>query len=208
MATTVGDIITSARYDLGDFGGQKYDDDQLVDYVNRIIVLLDEILITQNSDFTLTSGTATLNSGEYSFTAPTRSHIIIAIFDGTRQLIKESFADVMYRYQINNESSTTGSPSYWAYNNGNIICNVEADDDYTLTVHYHVKTAALTIIDNLPYNDFFNQYIREALVTMASKSVDDKVVNVDKEFYMLFKHAVASAVVGRNFVSKPYHLGF
>jgi len=208
MATTVGDIIASARYDLRDFGGQKFDNDQLVDFVNRIIILLDELLITKSSDFTMTSADVTLSSGEYVATAPTRSHKVVQVYDGTNTLTKESLVNVMHMYQMNNESSTTGEPRYWAYNNGNLYFNVEADDDYTLKAIYHVKTATLTLIDNLPYNDFFNQYIREALVVMASKAKDDKIVNVDREFYTMFKNVVNSTVVGRNFVPKTYVLGF
>ena len=207
MATTVQEIITSARYDLRDFGGQKFDDPQLVNYVNRIIILLDKLLINKNSDFTTTSSSVALASGDYTSTAPTRNHFIICIFNGSDLLTKEPLGEVMYRYQINNESSATGSPGYWAYNNGNIYFNIEADANYTLTAHHHVKTATLTLVDNLPYNDFFNEYIREAIVVMASKAKDDKVVNVDMEFYKMFQLAVNEAVIGRNFTPKDY-LGF
>jgi hypothetical protein len=205
---TVADIITSARYDLRDFGGQKFDDDQLVDYMNRIVALLDELLITKQSDFTMTSADVTLSSGEYVATSPTRSNLVVALFYGTEKIIKEPLSDVMYRYQINNEGSVTGKPRYWAYNNNNLLFNVEADDDYTLKAHYHVKTATLDSSSNMPYNDWFNNYLREALVVMASKARDDKVVSVDMQFYELFKRIVDSAVVGRNFIPKTNKLDF
>lgn len=205
---TVADIIASARYDLRDFGGQKFDDDQLVDYVNRIIILLDDLLITKRSDFTMTAGTGTLSSGEYTMTAPARSDIVTAVFYGTETIVKRPLGDVLYRYQMNNESSVTGKPSYWAYNNTTLTFNIEADTDYALHIHYHVRTATLTTSANMPYNDWFNNYIREAVVIMASKAKDDKVVNVDMQFYEMFKRVVNSAVIGRNFTPQPYKLGF
>jgi len=207
MATTVQDIITSARYDLRDHGSQKFDDTQLVDYVNRIITLLDRLLLTKHSDFTMAIADVALASGDYTSTAPTRSHFIESIYYESTLLIKEPLVEVMYRYQMNDQSSSTGVPTYWAYNNGSIFFNVESDDNYTLQAHYHVRTATLTIVDNLPYNDFFNEYIREALVVMASKSKDDKIVQVDMQFYTLFKGAVNDAVIGRNWTAKKY-MGF
>lgn len=204
---TVQDIITSARYDLRDFGGQKLNDAQLVDYINRIIILLDRILINKCSDFTMSSTSMTLSAGNNTATAPTRGHIIDAVFNDSVLLMKESLSDVMYRYQMNNESSSTGTPYYWAYNNGTVYFNIEADVEYTFTVYYHIRTDTLAITDTLPYNDFFNEYIREALVIMASKARDDKIVNVDQQFYTMFKAAVNDAVIGRNFTAKRW-LGF
>lgn len=205
---TVADVIASARYDLRDFGGQKFDDDQMVNYVNRVIPLLDRLLIKQNSDFTMTVGTNTLSSGEYTSTAPTRSELIVSMFNSTEEIYKESLKSVLYRYQMNNESSITGPPNYWAYNNNSLVFDIEADANYTLDVHYHVNTTTLTTSGNMPYNDWFNDVIVQAIVIMATKAKEDKIVNPDMQFYELFKREVNSAVVGRNHVPKRKHLGF
>lgn len=204
----VSDLIESARYDLRDFGGQKFDDDQLVNYVNRIIKLLDDLLITRNSDFTMKHASATLATGENTATAPANVNTIIHLYSGSNIITKESLIDVMDRYQVNDENSSTGNPSYWAYRGNNIYFDIEADDDYALDAYYHVKTAILTADNYMPYNDFFNEYIREGIVSMAEKARENKVATVDTQFYNLFKHIVDSAVVGRNFVPKPYYIGF
>ena len=207
-AFTVADIIESARYDLRDFNGQKFDETQLLNYVNRIMKLLDEMLIVRDSDFTMYHASATLEEEENTATAPTRTNSIVLLYIDTNKIIKEPLADVMHRYQMNKESSNTGEPSYWAYRGNNIYFNIEADDDYTLDAYYHKKTAELTADDDMPYNDFFNEYIREGIVSMAEKARDNKVAKIDAEFYNMFKHIVDSATVGRNFSPKNYHIGF
>jgi len=206
--TTVGELIRSARYDLEDRGGQKWDDDQMVDYVNRVIQLLDKILITQNSDFTMTHSTTTLPSGDNTVTQPTRSMRITALYRGTNLIYKDELANIMHVFQLNDENSVTGPPNYWAHNATNFYFDIEADDDYTLDAYYHVKSAKLTILSYMPYDDYFNEYIREALVVMATKAKDNKPVNVDMLFLNMFKQAVSSVVVGRNHVKNYYYLGF
>jgi len=51
--TSVSDIIKSARYDLQDYSGIKWNDGQLLNYTNRIIKILDDLLISWCSDFTI-----------------------------------------------------------------------------------------------------------------------------------------------------------
>jgi len=203
----VSEVIRSARYDLGDMG-QKFDDDQLVNYLNRIMQLLDRLLIARGSDFTLDSTTDTLSSGSNTITEPTLSTKMIQLYYGTIRIYKEYFNDVSYRYQINSENSSTGSPSYWAHKGSDIFFNIDADDDYTITLYYHQRTATLTMSSDMPYSDFFNEYLREALIIMASKAKDDKIVNVDMQFHEMFKQIVNSTVIGRNHVPKYYNLGF
>jgi len=205
---TVANIITNARYDLRDHGAQKYDDAQLVLYTNRIIKLLDDLLITQHSDLTFNTATTTLNTGAATATVPTGAHIITKVYNGTVLLIKKSPMDILDRYHFNNENGSTGTPSYWALLGDNINVNIEADADYTLGVHYHKRTATLILTDDLPYSDLFNEFILEAIIVMAQKAKDDKIVKVDMQFYEMFRNIVASTVVSRNHIKKPYNLGF
>lgn len=207
-AFTVADIIQSARYDLRDFGNQKFDDAQLLNYANRIIKLLDELLIVRNSDFTMKHAVATLADGDNTAGSPTRTHTIVLLYIDTKRIIKEPLANVMEKYHMNKEGSSTGEPGYWAYRGDNIYFNIEADDDYTLDAYYHAKTAELSLDDDMPYNDFFNEYVREGIVNMAEKAREDKVAKIDAQFYNMFKHIVDTAVIGRNFVPKNYNMGF
>jgi len=205
--TTVGALLTSARYDLQDRGGQKWDDDQMVDYINRVIQLLDKLLIARNSDFTITHSSTTLADGDNTVSQPSRSVNVLAVYRGIHLICKAPLIDVMHRFQSNDENSNTGIPNYWSHNATNFYFDIESDADYTIDAYYHVKSAVLTILSYMPYDDYFNEYIREALVVMATKAKEDKPVNVDLLFLDMFKQAVNSMVVGRNFVKK-YNLGF
>lgn len=205
---TVQTIIDNARYDLGDFGGQKYDDVQMLHYMNRIVPIVDDILIALDSDFTKTSAAVTLSSGANTATLPTRCDHILKIWYGSDLLLKESLDVLMYRYQINNASSTTGLPSYWAHNATNIYFNIEADQDYALTAYYHVRTATLAVTDNMPFNDVFNEFFREAIVSMAQKAKDNQITPVDQQFYSTFKHIAERYVISRNKNLKKYWKDF
>ena len=87
---TVADIIKSARYDLQDFGGKKWNDPQLLNYINRIIRLLDNTLIGHNSDFTMRHASTTLSTGNNTITPPDYTSIIVNLYVETTVLIKDS----------------------------------------------------------------------------------------------------------------------
>lgn len=205
---TVQNIIDSARYDLGDFGGQRQNDTQLLNYMNRVVMVLDDVLISLDSDFTKTSASATLSSGSNTMTLPTRCDSIIKIWYGSELWLKEDLDKVMYRYQINNATSATGSPQYWAHNSANVFFNIEADQDYALTVYYHIRSATLAIGDNMPYSDTFNEYLREAIISMAQKTRDKQITNVDQQFYSTFKHIAERYVISRNTERRKYGIDF
>jgi len=205
---TVATIIQNARYDLGDFGGQKYDDTMMLHYLNRIIPILDDVLISLDADYTKTSASVTLLSGNNTVALPTRCDNIIMIWYGTDLWLKETLDQLMYRYQINASTSNTGTPQYWSYNSANIYFNTDADTDYALTVYFHQRTDTLASDDDMPYNDVFNEYIREAIVTMAQKAKDNKIAGPDQQFYATFKAIAERYVITRNTRFRNFHIDF
>jgi len=206
--STVQEIITDSRYDLGDFGGQKYNDVQMLHHMNRIVKILDDILVSLESDYTKTSSEVILLTGDNTVSMPTRSDKIQWVWYGTDRLLKEPLDTVMYRFQLNDATSTTGLPSFWAYNNANLYFNIEADADYTFNVYHHIKTDTLSLTDDMPYNDEFNQYLREAIVSMAQKVSDNQIPGVDQQWYGSFKNIVERHVVSRGIKQKNYHIDF
>ena len=205
---TVQTIIDSARYDLGDFGGQKWDNTQLLNFMNRVVPVLDDALISLDSDYTKTTASVTLSSGGNTATLPTRCDHVVKVWYDSDLLLKESLDSLMYRYQINSSSSSTGLPQYWSHNNTNLYFNIDADDDYDFDVYYHVKTAALALTDSMPYSDSFNEYLREAVISMAHKAKDNQIPNVDQKFYGMFKSIAERYVISRNAELKKYWKDF
>lgn len=205
---TVATIIQNARYDLGDFGGQKYNDTMMLHYLNRIIPILDDVLISLDADYTKTSESLTLLTGSNTVALPTRCDNIIMVWYNSDLWLKESLDKLMYRYQINVATSNTGTPQYWSYNAANIYFNNIADIDYAITVYFHQRTATLTATDSMPYNDVFNEYVREAIVTMAQKAKDNKIPGVDQQFYATFKAIAERYVITRNTHFQNFHIDF
>ena len=206
--TTVQTVINNSRYDLQDFGSQKWDDVQLLSYLNRIVSIIDDTLIALDSDFTKTSDTVTLLTGSNTVALPTRCDSIVWVWDSTDLLLKEDLDKVMYRFQINNGTSTTGNPKYWAYNSSNLYFNISADDDYTLTVYFHQKTDALALTDNMPFNGVFDEFIRESIVSMAFRTKDKAIPAVDQQFYGTFKRIAERYVITRNMRHRTHYIDF
>lgn len=205
---TAQTIIQNARYDLGDFGGQKYNDTMLLHYLNRMIPIFDSVLVALNSDFLKTSASVSLASGSNVAALPTRCDKVSQVWLDTDLWLKEPLDLVMYRYQINNSTGSSARPSYWAYNADNLFFNVDSDDDYTLTVYFMQRTATLALTDDMPYNSLFDEFFREAIVTMAHKAVDNKVPGVDGQFYASFKAMAERHVISRNMKYKNFYIDF
>lgn len=102
---TVQDIIDSSRYDLDDFGHQSFDDTQLLNYFNRMLKILDDVLIQLDADYTLTSSRITLTGGYNTVAHPTGTDKVRWVYHNTEPWTKEFLDQVMYRYQLNRGTS-------------------------------------------------------------------------------------------------------
>lgn len=274
---TLQNIIDSARYDLNDVGGMEFDDVQLVNYLNRMFVVMDNILVTHNSDLLRTSASISLAAGGNTATLGTRSDVVTNLWYKGREIEKRSLDFVLYDYHNNNYaavsgtadtdtanklvdssatfstngvavgwrafnttdattalvtsvdsettlgfasdlfpdgdenyvvSNNTGEPNYWAYNAGNFYFDRISASALTLTAYFHQKTATKVITDDMPYQGLFDEYLREALIVMASKAKQDNIVNVDKQFYNYFEQIALRHIISRKFNPKIYYIDF
>lgn len=101
-----------------------------------------------------------------------------------------------------------GKPKYWAHQSKYIFFNQDADVDYYLTFYYHKKTGTLTLTSDTPYNGDFDEFLREALISMARKAREKSIVPTDQQFYTMFKNMVERSVVGRGLHRKPYYIDY
>lgn len=199
-------LITSARYDLRDSNSTQYTDAELLDYINRAIEVLDSALLSIDSEMIIEEDTSTtLTSATNNVTAPTSSMSIRSIYISTDQLTKTSPADIYYRRIYD---TSTGQPYYWCEKDTSILFDCTADQDYSLKIYYNSKTTALTATtDDMPYNDMFNQEIREA-VSITAKNRENEFAGVNSVLFQMFKDAAMARVVSRNYVPKTYRLDF
>jgi hypothetical protein len=206
MATISEFFTNKIRYDLRDFGGQDYDDDQLLEYLNRSIRILDMELMRLRSDYTVNSDTVTLLEDAYSVALPTNASTIRRIYYGQIEKYEKSWDNVFKRRILWN--GTTGEPTYWTQRGDNIEWDQVANDDYEYTVVYDKWTGDLTVSDNMPYSDDFNNYLVHGTTIFATSSKKDQPVQADQQVHSLFRSELMRNVIVRNFVRRPYTMDF
>lgn len=204
---TVATFFTGVRYDLRDFGGQDYDDTQLIEYLNRCVHMLDTELIRHKSDLTFNSGSKSLSSAANSCVVPSSADSIRGVFYSNNEIFPKGAKYVFDRRIYN--ASGTGLPENYAHVAEKLQFDKAADATYSLTVQYDKRSTVLTATtDSMPYSDRFNHFLREALLVYANKAKKDKFIPVDAQFQAMFKKAAMAEVIRRTTKRRPYILGF
>jgi hypothetical protein len=211
---TVQTLITSARYDLRDYGkGLVFDNAELLDYLNRMVGLMDSTLASLDSDLVeaQSDGDITLASGAKA------ADISSALNSGLWDNIKDIWIDTDQLTQVSVDcmrreriwvGSTTGQPYYWALHGTDILFERLADANYSLDIYYNKRTAALTITDSMPYNSIFDETFRELLVGNAKAKKEGRISRSDGFYSELFRRRAMQENLRRNFVPKPYSKDF
>ena len=76
--------------------------------------------------------------------------------------------------------------------------------DNNMTIYYDKKTATLATTDSMPYQDRFNEFIRESVVGCAKGKKNNDATKSDNLFNALFRQRVMQEEISRGFVPKPY----
>jgi hypothetical protein len=141
---TVSSLLTSARYDLHDFGtGLEYDDAELIVYLNRMISSLDSTLTSLRSE--LVHGTET----EIDVTA-SQNYVDLTLmnngqwdslrsiwYDSDEQLERISLDQMYYKRKW---YSGDADPFFWALEGQHIIFETTANADTDFIIHYNKKS--------------------------------------------------------------------
>jgi len=211
---TVQTLITSARYDLRDYGkGLVFDNAELLDYLNRMVGIMDSTLASLDSDLveaqdencTIASGakysdiSADLNSGLWDN--------IKDVWIDTDQLTQVS-VDWIRKERIWQGDTVTGQPYYWALSNTSILVEKNTDQEYTLDIYYNKKTDTLALTDSMPYNSIFDETFRELLVGNAKAKKEGRISRSDAFYSELFRRRAMQENLRRSFVPKPYSKDF
>lgn len=209
--TTVATFLDSARYDLRDYNdGLEFDEAELIEYLNRMVAVLDSTLSSMNSDLvrgtadvTLSTAASTIaissiNSGNISD--------IRSVWVGTDK--KEKLSADQMDYETQFVGSNTGEPDFWAIIGTNVQFERAADADYTVRFFYDSKTATLTSASTMPYSDLFNHIFRELLVMHARAKKEGQIGKGELFYESVFKRHAMEITIRRNYVPKPYKLDF
>ena len=209
--TTVATFIDSARYDLRDYQtGLAWDDDEILEYVNRMVKVLDSTLASMNSSFVHGTEDETLASAANYIDLRTNLNggkwdSIRSVWISSTQLEKLSVDEMYYERKFITE---TGQPYFWALENPNIIFEKTSDAVYTIRIHYNKKTGTLTSASTIPYNDVFNEIFRELLVMHAQAKRENKIMQADQLYTAMFRQRAAQEQLRMDYIPKIYKLGF
>jgi hypothetical protein len=205
---TVQSIVDSARYDLTDFEtGLDFDDVELLNYLNRMVGLLDSILSSLHSDLVEAEelGIDTVSGQAYVDISGLNSGLwsrIGKVWISSTRLDQVSLDYMRYTRMYR---SGNARPTIWALSNDQILFpQGDSETRTNLSIYYDKKTADLALTDSMPYRDRYNEHIRETLVQCAKGKKNDNASRSDSLFNNLFEARVMQEEIARGFIPKPY----
>ena len=200
---TVQNIITSARYDLRDTRDTQFENDELLDYFNRSLKVLDSELIRMDSDYVQHQDERMLVSGKNYVTLPTTTASVEEVWTGTsNEAEKTTVRAIKYKRKF---ISTTGAPQYWAMEGINVIFDYTADADYTITSETVIRSDIHALDDDAPYNDEFNEPLRQAVV-LIGKNRQEYDIRGSALIQQVFSEAAFARVIRRSGNPKRYKI--
>jgi len=101
----------------------------------------------------------------------------------------------------------SGTPVNWAWEGTNIIFDYFADQAYGLIIHFSQKTDTLEMSSDMPYNDEFNEQLRQGVV-MIGENKYDEVTQLSAALLTMFEQSARTKTMRRGFVPKRYRLNF
>ena len=209
---TAQSIIDSARYDLIDFVdgtgvGISFDDAELLNYLNRMVGLMDASLSALQSDLVEAEELAidTVDTQAYVDISALNSGLwtrIRSVWIGSSKLEQVSLNYMRYTRMFRDGDAV---PTIWALSNDQILfpsgCNGSLT---TLAIYYDKKSDALTLSSSMPYNDRFNEFFREMMVMQSKLKKQGQISRPDAMSQEMFRSRAMQEEIARGFIPKPY----
>jgi len=209
---TVQSILDSARYDLVDFVdgigvGIEFDDTELLNYLNRMVGLMDSQLSALQSDLVEAEelGIDTVASQAYVDISGLNSGLynrIRSVWIGSTRLEQTTLNYMRYTRRFR---SSDARPTIWALWNDQILFPTGCDSTYTtLAIYYDKKSDSLALTDDMPYNDRFNEFFREMMVMTAKAKKEGIMDKADAMLNEMFRSRAMTEEIQRGFIPKSY----
>lgn len=205
--STVASVLNGVRYDLRNYSDIDFDSDLMIHYLNRAIKTLDYTLATHNSDQTLNKGDVTLSSGNDYMDVPTGAFNIREVWVGQDRKENLDLMQIHYKREFRDSDATEFN--YWAHNKDLIQVEVEADQDYTVTVYYDKLSTAITAeTDSMPYGGKYDDAMREAVTVLCQAKKYKDIIQADAAYLQIFDTIVKHDMVHRKYIKRNYRLDF
>ena len=213
MAQTAQNVIDSARFDLVDFvdgigTGIEFDDAELLNYLNRMVGLMDSQLSALQSDLVEAeeAGIDTVASQSYVDISGLNSGLwsrLRSVWIGSSRLEQVSLQYMRYTRMFR---SSDARPTIWALSNQQILFPTGCDSVHTdFNIYYDQKSATLALTTAMPYFDTFNEFFREMLVTTAKAKKEGILDKADGTFMEMFRARAMQEEIARGFIPKAYN---
>ena len=194
-----GDTITSAA--LADFEGDDFVANQYIgidgttsnDTEDIGLVTLSSVatlVLTVNENVIVNEGAGDLSASIF----PVKSEDVIQ-WDRDDIAIRRKFI------------GSSGKPQYWAHEGASVLFDHIANQAYGIVFHFNQKSETLTTSSSMPYNDEFNEELRQAIVFIAENR-EMKISEATTSLYDFFRSAANTKAIRRAFVPKRYKLDF
>lgn len=204
--STVDSVLNGMRYDLRNYGDIDFDQDMMLHYLNRALDILEYKMASFNSDAMFTQADVTLSDGDNYVSCPTRCLTVREVWIDEDRKTELSHSELYYRRQFRDTDES--EPNYWSHIGDQIQFEVEAADDYTVTVMYDMYAADLASGADMPYNGFYDHALREVAVQMCYNKEKKNISKPDSVWGSTFDQILVMDIVNRKFVRKEYKLDF
>lgn len=207
--TTAIELITDARWDIKDEEAVQYSDAMLLSFLNRGLRPLCSTLASLNNDWVNESTTLTLDAAAEYTTLPTDFISGICVRISSTDLVKKPVSWV----RGERIGATAGQPGYFAIQGTSLMFEKAADVEYSIILEYHKSAAAVTINNDMPFNDEFNDIIRQFISLVCKSRIEytspDTDRGVGRDQYALlsemnmqtfFYQALYAKTVARNYI--------
>jgi hypothetical protein len=193
----VSAIITSVRYDINDPNSTAFADTELLDYLNRAGEHVHKLLIQQDSDLVKSKQTITLaeDDEDYSLESDYWTTSFAYVDGADTNLGRISMGELA----VMPASSYQGEPkSYCIINDTFYVRPVptSSEDGDSLYHWYFPKWTDLETTDNMPFNDLFNQAIRQ-FVAMTALNRDEYNVQVETGLLGMLEQEALKIAISR-----------
>lgn len=192
---TVEEMIRSARYDLHDETEKNYSWWMMLDYGNRGLRGLITTLTATNSDWVNTTADLRLTQNRNSVSLPKYFISDISARIGSTYLIKKPVSVIRDKRM----NTGTGTPNYYGIQGTTLIVEALVTEITTIVLEFHQGVAPLAPGDNMPFNDEFNDILRQFIVIMCKIRNELYLMN-DIAIRDFFYQALFSKLVSRNHI--------
>ncbi len=191
--TTAAQIIASCRYDVSDADSTAYFDPELLDYLNRGIDYLQKWLVRMDHPLIVQTQTITTAGGIAIQALPTGYWQTAYMHVSTSTTPMERIG---LQGLVDYPTTTEEEPTKFYTDATNITFRPVPDTVYTIYHYYYKIPTALALSSTMPFNDLFNQMLRQFVSSMAMNR-DEYSIEFETGLFQILEKQASDIAIGQ-----------